>query len=140
MTAAEIVSSRASADKPNMGLTTWKNASRGKILKSNVGIAKNYLNQDEIKSLERIVSMFLDYAENQAARQIPMKMQDWVEKLDAFLKFNEYDLLQNAGKVSHEVAKALAEEAYTHFRVERDQDFISDFERATQQLGKGKKP
>ncbi|MDL1879301.1 virulence RhuM family protein [Cytophagia bacterium CHB2] len=119
---------------PHMGLTTWKNAPHGKIMKSDVSIAKNYLEEKEIKALERVVTMFLDYAENQAARQIPMKMKDWVEKLDAFLKFNEYDILQNAGKVSHEVAKALAEEEYSKFRVIQDQSYESDFEKATKKL------
>ncbi len=133
-TAAEIIASRADASKPHMGLTTWKNAPHGKIMKSDVSVAKNYLNEKEIKALERVVTMFLDYAENQAARQIPMKMKDWVEKLDAFLKFNEYDILQNAGKVSHEVAKALAEEEYSKFRVIQDRSYESDFERATKKL------
>jgi len=133
-TAAEIVAGRANASKPNMGLTTWKNAPHGKIMKSDVSIAKNYLNEKEIKALERIVTMFLDYAENQAARQIPMKMKDWVNKLDAFLKFNEYDILNNAGKVSHEVAKALAEEEYSKFRVIQDRAYESDFEKAAQKL------
>jgi hypothetical protein len=127
-TAAEIIASRAGADLPHMGLTTWKNAPQGKILKSDVSIAKNYLNENEIKELERIVNMFLDYAENQAARQIPMKMQDWVEKLDGFLKFNEYDVLNDPGKISHEVAVQLAEKEYDRFRVEQDRNYISDFE------------
>ncbi len=103
-----------------MGLTTWKNAPHGKILKSDVSIAKNYLIEGEIKELERIVTMYLDYAENQAARQIPMRMADWVAKLDAFLQFNEYEVLTNAGKVSAEVAKRLAEEQYATFRVQQD--------------------
>jgi hypothetical protein len=103
-TVAQIIAERASADKPNMGLQTWKNAPSGKVLTGNIGIAKNYLIEKEIKELERIVSMYLDYAENQAARQIPMKMQDWVEKLDAFLQFNEYQILKEASKISHEVA------------------------------------
>ncbi len=133
-TAAEIVASRADAAKPHMGLTTWKNAPHGKIMKSDVSIAKNYLNEKEIKSLERVVTMFLDYAENQASRQIPMKMKDWVSKLDAFLKFNEYDILNNAGKVSHEVAKTLAEEEYSKLRVIQDQNFESDFEKETKKL------
>jgi hypothetical protein len=133
-TAAEIIASRADASKPHMGLTSWKNAPHGKIMKSDVGIAKNYLNEKEIKGLERIVTMFLDYAENQASRQIPMKMQDWVNKLDAFLKFNEYDILNNAGKVSREVAKALAEEEYSKFRVIQDRNFESDFEKAAKRL------
>ncbi|WP_429931487.1 virulence RhuM family protein [Agrobacterium vitis] len=128
-TAAEIIKSRANASTPNMGLTTWKNAPDGKILKSDVSIAKNFLQKDEIKSLERIVSMYLDYAENQASRQIPMKMADWITKLDAFLTFNEYDILQDAGKVRHSVAKALAEKEFETFRSLQDKTFESDFER-----------
>ena len=138
MTAAEIIANRVNANRPNMGLTTWKNAPHGKIVKSDVAIAKNYMTESEIKELERIVSMFLDYAENQAARQIPMKMQDWVQKLDAFLQFNEYEILHDAGRVSHEVAKRLAEEEYERFRVGQDRSFESDFERATKRLKKGK--
>ncbi len=133
-TAAQIIAERASADKPNMGLQTWKNAPSGKVLKGDIGIAKNYLIEKEIKELERIVSMYLDYAENQAARQIPMKMQDWVEKLDAFLQFNEYQILKDAGKVSHEVALKLAEKEYEKFRVIQDQHFESDFDREIKKL------
>jgi len=127
-TAAEIIADRADASKPSMGLTTWKNAPKGKILKTDVGVAKNYLIETEIKELERIVSMYLDYAENQAARQIPMKMADWTERLDAFLNFNEYEVLANAGKVSAEIAKRLAEEQFDQFRVRQDREFESDFE------------
>ena len=127
-TAAELIAERADAERPSMGLTTWKNAPKGKILKSDVSVAKNYLIEREIKELERIVSMYLDYAENQAARQIPMKMADWVAKLDAFLQFNEYEVLANAGKVSAEVARRLAEEQYDKFRVRQDHEFESDFE------------
>jgi hypothetical protein len=127
-TAAELIAERADSSKPSMGLTTWKNAPKGKVLKSDVSVAKNYLIEREIKELERIVSMYLDYAENQAARQIPMKMADWVAKLDAFLQFNEYEVLANAGKVSAEVAKRLAEEQYNKFRVRQDRKFESDFE------------
>jgi hypothetical protein len=127
-TAAELIAERADAEKPSMGLTTWKNAPKGKILKNDVSVAKNYLIEREIKELERIVSMYLDYAENQAARQIPMKMDEWVVKLDAFLQFNEYDVLANAGKVSAEVAKRLAEEQYDKFRVRQDREFESDFD------------
>ena len=130
-TAAELISARADASKPNMGLQTWKKAPGGKILKSDVITAKNYLAENEIKALERIVSMYLDYAENQAARQIPMKMSDWIAKLDAFLVFNEYEILQDAGKVSHAVAKVLAEKEYETFRVIQDRTFESDFERET---------
>jgi hypothetical protein len=137
-TAAEFVAERAKTSLPNMGLKTWKNAPHGKILKSDVTIARNYLTESEIKELERIVTMFLDYAELQAARQIPMKMQDWVQKLDAFLQFNEYEILHDAGRVSHEVARRLAEEEYERFRVEQDRNFESDFERATKRLTQGK--
>lgn len=133
-TAAELIAERAQANQPYMGLRTWKNAPQGKIQKADVSVAKNYLEEDEIKALERIVSMYLDYAENQAARQIPMSMADWVEKLDAFLKFNEYDVLKNAGKVSHEVAKELAEQQYESFRIEQDRCFESDFERASKKM------
>lgn len=142
-TAAQLVAERASAEKPNMGLKTWKNAPAGKILKTDVSIAKNYLEEDEIKSLERVVSMYLDYAENQASRQIPMKMDDWVSKLDAFLQFNEYQILKDAGKISHEVAKKLAEEQYEKFRVIQDKNFESDFDKEIKKIKaspkKGKK-
>ncbi|NTU43359.1 MAG: virulence RhuM family protein [Nitrospirales bacterium] len=138
-TAPEIISSRADSQKPYMGLQTWKNAPKGKVLKSDVSIAKNYLVKKEIKALERIVSMYLDYAENQAARQIPMKMRDWVGKLDAFLKFNEYEILKDAGKVSHEVAVKLAEEEYAKFRVIQDQTFESDFDKELKRLKKDRK-
>jgi len=133
-TAAELIAERADADKPSMGLTTWKNAPKGKIQKSDVSVAKNYLIEREIKELERIVTMYLDYAENQAARQIAMKMADWVGKLDAFLQFNEYDVLTNAGKVSAEVARHLAEEQYAKFRVHQDHAFESDFEAEVKRL------
>jgi hypothetical protein len=133
-TAAEIIAARADAKKPSMGLTTWKNAPRGKILKADVAIAKNYLIEQEIKELERIVGMYLDYAENQAARQIPMKMADWVKRLDAFLQFNEYQVLTSAGSVSAEVAKKLAEEQYDVFRVRQDRAFESDFDREVKRI------
>jgi len=138
-TAAEIIAERAKATKPHMGLTTWKNAPKGKIHKSDVSIAKNYLEENEIKGLERIVSMYLDYAENQAARQIPMKMTEWVKKLDAFLQFNEYDILNNAGRVSHEIAKTLAEQEYEKFRVKQDRTFESDFDREVKKLQRRKR-
>ena len=133
-TAAELIAERASADKPNMGLQTWKNAPHGKIMKSDVSVAKNYLAEKEIKELERIVSMYLDYAENQAARQIAMKMTDWVNKLDAFLNFNEYQILNNSGTVSHEVAVKLAEEEYGRFRVIQDRKYENDFEREVKKI------
>lgn len=135
-TAAELISSRANAELPNMGLQTWKGAPHKKILKSDVGVAKNYLNEDELKALERIVTMYLDYAENQASRQIPMKMQDWVTKLDAFLGFNEYEILKDAGKISAEVAKKLAEQEYQKFAPIQDRNYVSDFDKAVKQLKK----
>lgn len=133
-TAAELISSRASAKKKNMGLTSWKNAPHGKIVKTDVCVAKNYLDESEIKELERIVSMYLDYAENQASRHIIMKMEDWVKKLDAFLQFNEYSILTNAGKVTSEVAKKLAESEYAKFRAIQDKEYISDFDKKIKHL------
>lgn len=128
-TAAELIVGRADVEKPHMGLTTWKQAPSGKILKSDVSVAKNYLKEDELRHLNRIVGMYLDYAENLAEKHIPMQMQDWVEKLDAFLSFNEYEILSNPGKVSAEVAKRLVEERFEQFRVKQDETYISDFDR-----------
>jgi hypothetical protein len=133
-TAAEIISSRAKAELPNMGLTTWKNSPKGKVLKSDVSVAKNYLNQKEIDELNRIVTMYLDYAENQAARQIPMTMKDWVEKLDAFLQFNDYSVLKNAGSISAEIAKELATKEFEKFRVIQDEDYESDFDKEVKRI------
>lgn len=133
-TAAEIITERADASKPSMGLTTWKNAPHGKVLKGDITTAKNYLIEKEIKDLERIVTMYLDYAELQASRQVPMKMADWVERLNAFLQFNGFEVLDNPGKVSAEVAKKLAEEQYEKFRVKQDEAFESDFEREARRL------
>lgn len=138
-TAAELIAKRADASKPNMGLTTWKNAPEGKILKSDISVAKNYLDEKEIIELNRIVTMYLDYAENQAARQIPMKMTDWVGKLDAFLQFNEYDVLHNAGKVSQKVAQKLAAKAYEKFRVIQDRNYESDFDQEVKKLKPNRK-
>jgi len=135
-TAAELIAQRADSSKPNMGLTTWKNAPKGKVLKGDVGIAKNYLEEKEIKELERIVTMYLDFAELQAERQVPMKMTDWVLRLDAFLQFNEYEILKDAGKVSHEVVMKLAEKEYEKFRVTQDQNFVSDFEQEVKKIAK----
>jgi len=133
-TAAEIIAERADATKPSMGLTTWKNAPHGKIVKGDIGTAKNYMIEKEIKDLERIVTMYLDYAELRAARQIPMKMSDWVERLNAFLQFNGFEVLDNPGKVSAEIAKKLAEEEYEKFRVKQDEAFESDFEREAKRI------
>ena len=128
-TAAEIIYSRADSKKLNMGLTTWKNAPNGDIRKPDVSIAKNYLSQDEIKSLNEIVTMYLDYAERQAKRGQVMYMKDWVQKLNAFLQFNEEDVLQDKGKVTHEIAKAFAENEFEKFRVIRDASYKSDFDK-----------
>lgn len=133
-TAAELIADRADSEKPHMGLTTWKNAPKGKVLKSDVSVAKNYLAGQELAELNRIVSMYLDYAENQAKRQRPMTMQEWAEKLDGFLRFNEYDILDTPGKVSAEVAKRLAEEEYEKFRVHQDREFVSDFDEVARKM------
>ena len=133
-TAAEIISSRAKAELPNMGLTTWKNSPKGKVLKSDVSVAKNYLNKKEIDELNRIVTMYLDYAENQAVRQIPMTMKDWVEKLDAFLQFNDYSVLKDAGSISAEIAKELATKEYEKFRIIQDEDYESDFDKEVKRI------
>jgi hypothetical protein len=138
-TAAEIVNERASSSKPNMGLTSWKNSPKGAIRETDVTIAKNYLNEKELDHLNRIVTMYLDYAEMQAKRGILMKMKDWVVKLDAFLKFNERDILKNTGKISHEVAEALALKEYEKFRIEQDKNYISDFDREVKKLIESKK-
>ncbi len=122
-----------------MGLTTWKKAPKGKIQKSDVSIAKNYLNKVEIESLDLIVNMYLDYAEDQAKRKIPMTMEDWSKKLDAFLKFNEREVLDNLGKVSAEVAKAFAESEWEKYRIVQDRLFESDFDREVKKLLKSKK-
>lgn len=136
-TAAEIIADRADADKPSMGLTHWKNAPKGKVLKSDVVTAKNYLIEQEIKDLNRIVEQYLLYAEDQAARQIPMKMADWVQRLDAFLQFNEREVLSNPGRVSMEVAQQLAAEQYEQFRVSQDRAFESDFDREVNRIQGG---
>lgn len=135
-TAAEIIKERADSTQPNMGLTTWKRAPKGKIMLSDTGVAKNYLSKEEISHLNRIVSMYIDYAELQAVRHIPMKMADWADKLNAFLKFSEYDILNNAGKVSHAVAEALATKEYEKFRKIQDANYVSDFDREIEQLEK----
>ncbi len=132
-TAAEIVYNRANAEKPNMGMTTWKNAPEGKIMKPDATIAKNYLGEEEIAELNRIVTMYLDYAENQAKRHIGMAMRDWIEKLDGFLQFNEYKVLKDAGRISHEIAKQLAEGEFEKYRVQQDALYESDFDKEVKQ-------
>ena len=118
-TAAELVRARANADQPHMGLTTWKAAPTGAIRKGDVTVAKNYLSEPELAALDRIVVMYLDYAEDQARRRRPMTMADWVAKLDAFLQFNERDILTHAGKVTHELAAAHAEAEFERFDAEQ---------------------
>ena len=133
-TAAELIHSRADSAKENMGLLTWKNAPKGKIRKTDIGIAKNYLNQTELNRLNRIVTMYLDYAENQAEKRVVMNMKDWVEKLDAFLQFNEKAILKDAGMVSHEVALALAENEFEKYHIVQDKLFESDFDKEVKKL------
>jgi hypothetical protein len=133
-TAAEIIHSRADSNKENMGLTHWKNAPAGKIRKTDIGIAKNYLNEKELDGLNRIVSMYLDYAEMQANRGVVMNMKDWATRLDAFLQFNEQSILKDAGKVSHQVALALAETEFDTFTKKQDALLESDFDKLTKKL------
>jgi len=128
-TAAEIIVNRANHKKTNMGLTNWKNSPNGKIIASDVTVAKNYLTKEELKSLERIVAMYLDYAEDQAERHIPMTMEDWKGKLDVFLQFNERDVLNNPGKVSHKVAESFALSEFEKYRIIQDKLFESDFDK-----------
>lgn len=127
-TAAEIIMERANAEKKNMGLVTWEAAPEGKIIKADVSIAKNYLNAEEMNFLERLVTMYLDYAEYQAERKIPMSMEDWANRLDGFLEFNGNEVLQGAGKISAEQAKLHAETQYEKYRIIQDRLFRSDFD------------
>ncbi len=129
-TAAEIIVDRVDSAKPNLGLTVWKNSPLGEIREHDVVIAKNYLQEKELDHLNRIVTMYLDYAEAQAERGILMRMDDWVVKLDAFLKFNEREILANAGQVTHEVAEALALTEFEKYRQTQDRLFVSDFDLA----------
>ncbi len=133
-TASELIKNRADANKRNMGLQTWKKAPKGKVLKSDVSIAKNYLDKKELDELNQIVVMYLDFAELQAKRQYVMKMKDWIEKLDGFLKFNEYEILLNPGNISQKVAKKLAESEYERFRVIQDRNYESDFDKMVKKL------
>jgi hypothetical protein len=127
-TAAQIIIERADAEQKNMGLTTWKSAPEGKIQKFDVSIAKNYLTEKEIDFLNRLVSMYLDYAEIQAENSIPMTMEDWANRLDSFIEFNGRDLLMDAGKISAEQAKLHAETQFEKYRIAQDQLFKSDFD------------
>ena len=127
-TAAEIIYNRADAEKEHMGLTNWKNSPDGPIYRFDVDIAKNYLNEKELKDLNRIVTMYLDYAESQAENHNAMTMKDWVEKLNAFLQFNGKEILHNAGKISSKVAQALAYQEYDKFKTKQDKLYRSDFD------------
>lgn len=133
-TAAEIIHSRASAEKPNMGLTTYRGA---KVRKQDVSTAKNYLNEDELAALNNLVEQYLIFAQGQAMRRVPMTMQDWLKKLDGFLMINDRDVLNHAGKISHEIAKQLAETEYSKFHTQRQTQaahVLSDFDKVVQQI------
>jgi hypothetical protein len=138
-TAAEIIQERVSSKKDKLGLTSWRRSPNGKIMPSDVVIAKNYLDKKELTGLNRIVNMYLDYAEMQAAKGRVMTMKDWIEKLNAFLKFSEHEILTNAGKISHEVAEELALEEYEKYRKIQDQNYVSDFDREVKKLLETKK-
>ena len=137
-TAAEIIAARAGSNKQNMGLTSWRKGPGGKILPGDVAIAKNYLDKPELDHLNRVVTMYLDYAELQAIQNKPLYMKDWIEKLNALLKFSEYEILTNASSISHEVALALAGKEYEIFKKIRDKNYISDFDKEIKRI-KGEK-
>ncbi len=128
-TAAELIVNRADHKKENMGLTTWKNAPKGKIIKSDVSIAKNYLSKKELEDLNQFVTMYLDYAERQAKKKIPMTMEDWAKKIDVFLEFNEEEVLRDKGQVSAAIAKSFAESEFEKYRVIQDRLYQSDFDK-----------
>ncbi len=128
-TASELVLERANSSKPHMGLTNWEGSPNGKILKTDVSVAKNYLNADELDSLGRIVNAYLELAEDRARRKIPMTMEDWATRLDKFLEFDERDVLQNAGKISAKIAKDHAETEFEKYRIIQDRLFESDFDK-----------
>lgn len=139
-TAAEVIMSRADHAKEHMGLTSWKNAPNGKIVKADVSVAKNYLFQDELQELNEIVAMYLDYATRQARRHVPMTMEDWASKLDAFLQFNDAEILQDKGKVTAAIAKAFAESEFEKYRVIQDKNYQSDFDRLMAETAEAKYP
>ena len=133
-TASELICKRADSSKDKMGLTSWKNSPDGKIIKTDVAIAKNYLNKEELEALGRIVNAFLDLAENRAKRKIPMTMQDWATRIDQFLAFDEREILQDSGRISAEIAKEKAETEFEKYRIIQDQLFESDFDREIKKL------
>ena len=136
-TAAELIYERADSKKPSMGLTTWKDAPDGKILKRDIGIAKNYLNEKELTRLNRLVTMFIDYAELMAEDGVLMSMQDWVDQTNQFLMNNRRKVLSGKGKISHEVALEKAEKEYEAFRIKQDQEYVSEFDREVERYLKG---
>ncbi len=138
-TAAEIIHDRADSQKTNMGLTSWKNSPIGPIRKPDVSIAKNYLNEEEMDGLNRIVTMYLDYAELQTMNRVILNMRDWIQKLDAFLQFNEREILDNPGKISAEVARNFAESEFENYRQIQDHLLESDFDLMIKQLDEGDK-
>jgi len=133
-TASELIMQRADSSKAHMGLTSWEHAPEGKILKTDVIVAKNYLNQDELESLGRIVNAYLDLAEERARRKIPMTMEDWAKRLDAFLEFTDLEVLRDSGKISAEMAKNHAESEFEKYRIVQDQLFESDFDKLVKQI------
>lgn len=133
-TASELIYKRVDSSKDKMGLTSWKNAPEGKIIKTDVAIAKNYLNKEELESLGKIVNAFLDLAENRAQRKIPMTMQDWATRIDQFLTFDEREILQDGGKISAEIAKEKAETEFEKYRIIQDRLFESDFDKEIKRL------
>ena len=133
-TAAEVIVQRANHQKEHMGLTSWRNAPHGKIVKTDVSIAKNYLSAPEMQELNEIVTMYLDYAARQARRHIPMTMEDWASKLDAFLQFNDAEILKDKGKVTAAVAKAFAESEFEKYRVIQDGLYQSDFDKLVEEI------
>jgi hypothetical protein len=137
-TAAEIIYQRADSDKPFMGLTTWKNSPQGKILKGDVTIAKNYLNQVEVSKLNRLVGMFIDYAEVRALNRQVMTMKDWLKQVEKFLNYTDQQVLRHAGEISHEMAVAKAHGEFEKYRVKQDVEYISDFDKALARYLKGK--
>ena len=139
-TAAEVVYHRADADQPNMGLTTWKDAPAGKIQKFDAVVAKNYLTEPEMAQLSRLVNAYLDVAEDMAQRKIPMTMQDWETRLNRFIEATDRDVLQDAGKVTAEIAKAHAESEFEKFRIVQDRIFVSDFDRLLKQIEPSNQP
>ena len=137
-TAAELIHKRADSSKPQMGLTSWASAPEGKILKTDVAVAKNYLTRDELDSLGRIVNAYLELAEDRARRKIPMSMEDWSKRLDAFLEFDDRAVLQNSGQVSAKLAQTHAESEFEKYRLVQDRLFESDFDKAVKKLATGK--